>query len=1083
MMLPGVVDGHTIRTDPHVDPGAAVNMFPEFGRREARDSARPARFMLPTHGFDRFHRQSSGPVTALEGTREVSERLVAVTGRTIHFYTNNRETATQVGGFPVRIRPVLGAAQADSNYYWVTESGKIKGTGGLILEVPGVRLLGLACVLNNVTDPDSATDAEYLMATCFEDRIVRVWKNDSGWSRETGMDLDLGEDTAMNVPESMWMDRDGRRLLVLDAIGGRIVEYEFNVSPEDGDPHWKRLTPNGDANPFNVQRAFGEKGVPVQVAGIYADDAVIRVAIKRGTAWLQAIFDRDNGLPFSLGPSVSTALGTYQPCGAVNGIAGRTWFVNGEQIEGNNNGKFFTATGDSQQNLVDEVSTRHDPEPLVPMGDVGRYMGVVVDRRLHLLDLQEDRLLLNVEGGIDGLDYSTGRLAGVNAVEGRVKVSAIDQVHTGRQRHGDVVADAAFSVPSSTAVNGELTPHVVVGVRDILALHSNNRLYSYRRYEIEEDAVPLADEASTVPFVRAVCVSKAQTLVIEDRGTVNEDVIVKRWNKQPTDMASAVSPVPAPLSPPEGYTTPNGLTNNITLNFDRQNIVSAASDGTRLFILHRTNTQSIRQLTVYNLASHGTDLGAPVAALSGDNFRNDDDDLFGGLTLGISSQNNTNHEWLRGITAVPGVLYAAIRQTPPNPTVIRAFSVDDDGEWKRTPRFDILSGVDTDTGGLTHDSTFVFSTPSELKAGSLREGDPAEVLNVTAFRRAVDKISIYSWDPAQSIRNGAHSLVFIRGAMVTWTHTGLEIRTLVTSTAFPYSLAVTYPVGCLAPRSISAVSDAVYWLGSTHGGGLRCWRMGNEREIVEGRVSGDLVPNAIRGEAIEEMLSRIAELPNRALQLCIGWSDDLGGHPSYVLHSRLGGISMAYDAEADRWHTRSSKGGVPEGIEWAWLGDQKDQGAQRVTHSTTWGGRLVCGGFDQDGGGVVSFASVDDYRDIEGGNSHVRRIRQFRGLAHELRDVNPGPIRVDVSYNVIVTSGTASYRLLKSDNGGVDLDHVKEISFSSPDGPPPSISLMGTHVDPVYRVECESNAAFVLRGVYITDYPRESRWQKPHKSP
>lgn len=643
----------------------------------------------------------------------------------------------------------------------------------------------------------------------------------------------------------------------------------------------------------------------------------------------------------------------------------------------------------------------------------------------------------------------------MNAVEGRLKISPVDQIRVSTERYGAAVAFASMSLPGYPRSSPFDITSVFVGLRVVLAVmvpktSNDNKaagfLYRYERSDLNKTlGVPPSGPTARV---RAVCVANDRTAVVEDG---NNAVVVKLYDTPPTTQAEYDAP---------------GATRNITLGFSPTFIRAVACDGERLFVVH-VDGNNARELSVFTMPEQPA-TGEVIGQLSGSAFARDDDDLFAGLTL------DTADSWLRGITFVDGRLLAALKQTAPNPTVVRAYEFSPEAlgsGWSRAASRDIVSGVSTDNRMLTHDGLFLFDAPDALTPGVIdsgpAEGDPVERLPVAAHRITVDKISKYSWDPLQSLRTGAKAIKVLRNTLYSWTNTGMEVRQFSAETdGFPYLLASTYNVGLVAPWSVTAVSDAIYWLGSTPGGGLRAWRVGNEREIVTTRVDGNLVPEAIRGEAIEEMLSRIAEEREGALEEIIGWSDDLGGHPSYVMHSRRGGISMAYDAESDRWHTRSSlRSGTDTVLGWDWL--DSEQGAQRVTHSTSWKGRLVCGGFDRSGNGVIAFASVSDWQDIDGGK--VTRARQFSGLTFELKSLKRGPMRIHVAYDVDggPTVSQVKYTLQKSDDGGLSFEPVGEQEFGLGNGVPAPFNLLGVNANQVFRIESSSNAPFIVHAVYL----------------
>ena len=250
---------------------------------------------------------------------------------------------------------------------------------------------------------------------------------------------------------------------------------------------------------------------------------------------------------------------------------------------------------------------------------------------------------------------------------------------------------------------------------------------------------------------------------------------------------------------------------------------------------------------------------------------------------------------------------------------------------------------------------------------------------------------------------------------------------------------------------------------ATDGGGLSAWRIGHK---------GDIVPETIPGKSVEEMLSRIAELPNGAIEHCLAFGDDTGGHPTYVLHCDRGGISLAFDADSGSWHCRSSvrDAALSEAERiWPWLG--LDQGAQRVTNSTTWRQRLVFGGYTTGENGVVSHSSPTDWRDIDQGS--VLRVRQFGAMGTERRRVRFPVLRIDAAYGLAGGDGDVDaidprFTLLGSDDGGKSFVRVDTRRLGPSGGRPPApFYRLGSGRQRVYRLECSSSVPFTILGAYM----------------
>ena len=1046
------VGPHSIRNEVQIDPGVSINMFPELGERETEFAPRPRLFQLSTHGYERFVMDADlPPVTGMAGSREADERLVVANGRTLRVFSDPAATApapdalTVTGHQGRRIRPVLGAAQVGRVYYWVCDSGLVRrqeGGATADVELPGLDVtpLGMACVQNAAND-----DVELVFFTCLEDRIIRCWHRDAAGSftRQEDFDLDLG-DTAVNAPESLWMDvanttvgrlgdtgyRVFRRLLIVDAIGGRILEYELTTA--GAFDRWIRSTPAGVSNPLDLQRLVGdtERQEPVVFGGIYGDPNVIRVADR--ASGRQIILDRATGVRTGGTPGPLLPFTGFDACGVVNGQGTRTWFVNGAQGDGN--GRFYQAAGEvAGVRLPDDVAKHPEPTPLVPMGDDGRLMGWVVDRRLHVLDLREDRLVVNVEGNVDSLTYATGRLIAADASTGFLKVSPVDQIDTEPgERYGTPVAAASLSVPGWPRTSPRTVTSLFVGIRGVLVrTREDVGLWRYQRGNLDVPPVKL----SGTHEIYGVCTALAQVAVIRTVGTRAE---VRLYN--------------APPETPADYAAPTA-TRGFSLDTGLSNAHAFACDGSRLYVV-TTGHGGRRQIRVHLLSTGAEPANSSIQAPTNPAA------LFDGLTF---AENPVDVGWLRGIDFVDGNLLVAIRQAAPNPTVVRAFTLSSSG-WARAAGRDLTTQASTDNVMLAHDANFVFDADSELVEDALGDGTPVRSTVVAAFRGGVvDRLSKYAWDPTQSSRTGAHAVAAVRRSLYAWTRTGMEIRDLSDSTqGFPYLLTATRTVGLAAPRSPAVVADVLHWLGVTDGGGLRVWRIGHQ---------GDLVPRPVEGKAIEEMLTRIADLRDGSLEGCIGYGDDTGGHPTYVLHSAGGGISMAFDADAEAWHCRSSLRADPlteADRVWPWL--DLDQGAQRVTHSTTWRQRLICGGYTSALRGALAFASASDWRDIDQGA--VRRVRQFGTMGTERRRVRFPVLRIDAVYGLGDEAGGVDeadprFTLFGSDDGGKSFVRVDTRPLGPNGGRPPApFYRLGSGRQRVYRLECESAVPFVVMGAF-----------------
>ena len=1064
MRLPGVVGPHAVRLNPQLDAGVSLNMFPEYARKQSDLAPRQPRWQLSTHGYKPFASVGSR-ITAMAGSQEFDERLLVAFGRDFRVYNNPADASTgdafRFTGLPdgfVRAAPVLGAAWVGLIYYWVRDDGSVgrrtregEPTDAFAAgHAPSVTPLGMA-----VTPHSDGTDIDYAWFTCVEDRIVRCWRrNGTTLSRLPSGDLDVG-DTAINSPESLWMDpvavtegaRTFWRMLVLDAIGGRVVEFEFE--PAAAGDKWRRSTPVGTSNPYDFQRVAGDAvtGEPLVVGGIFAGPEEIRVA-NRATG-KQMIFDRHTGIR-TIDVDLPDFGGQRAVGGCVSGRSLRIWYVNGAQFDEGEGGKFFTDAGEVPRvpTLLDQQQADPPWGDFVPMGREDALVGWVLDRRLHIVDLGENRVIQNVEGNVDSLAYDAGRLIGVDASTGVMKVSPVHQVRTTPvAQYGVIEPLAAFRIPGWPRVNPTSIQGIYVGIRGVLVV-TNNGLWRYQRENLSAPPVKLSGSATVI----GVCVSRDYTAVIEGSG--NNGIRVKRFRKPPETSVEYAAVTPAD-------------THEIVLDFERFNIRSFAADTTRLFMVHRTASQPILQLSVYTMAT-----GAKVAGLSGDNFRYDSAPLFGGLTLGVGSQPGDETDWLRGITWSDGVLLVAIRQVAPNPTVIRAYSAAG-GTWSAAIGRDLNDDAFTNNTMLAHDAHLVFGSDGQFIPDQLADGTSVRSIQVSAFIGSVDdRVSRYAWDPARHEPTGAVAVASIRGTVYSFTGTDMEIRQLdLGARGFPYILQASRTIGAVAPRSLKVVQDVLYWVGSTAGGGIRLWELG---------LVGDTSPTPVEGKSIEEMLDRISSspVPGERLEDAIAWVDDTGGHPVYVLHVAAGGVSLAYDTDTKAWHVRSSKSSGTGDRMWDWMPD--GEGVQRVTHSAAWRNKLFCGGFDLGGGGRIAEASQDDWTDIDGGA--VFRRRQFSGGEMDRRIIRFPAMRVDAVYGLggagDVGSIVPRFSCYLSDDGGKTFPERSRMDREiGPEGgrPPQPFYRMGVSRFRVVRVDCVDPVGFSLLGATIGGSPHDDR--------
>ena len=1046
-----LVGGHTVRTPIQINPETSVNMFPELDKQLTELQPRARLRQISTHGYRQFLRDGSlPPVTGLAGTRQRFERLAVANGRTLRIFTDP-DDASPTAALTHRIRPVFGAAQYANAYHWVREDGTVArrfGTGPVqdAMAIPGLRIVGLGLYRN------TAGTITRFFTTVVEDRTVRAWQlTGANIHRLPQHDLDLG-DTAVNTPESIWVDTfdstvDGsprRFVLITDGITGRILEYSYD--PSSADAPWALSTPLFPSNPLLVQRLLGddETREPVRIGGIWASADNISI-VDRANTQIRTL-DRHTGVLSGATQGLS-GLSPQQVCGVVNGLPSLTFYINGDQGSSSRTG-FFTTGGRvaGQPPMPDRVDPHPDPTPLVPLGDDGRSLAWLVDRRVVILDLVADKVIENVEGAVDSLAYGTGRLVGADASEGVLKFSPVNQIRTPAEvqpqdRYGQAYAAASISLPGWPRAAPSLITSIYPGIRSVLATTEEFRLWSYPRGEdavdgvLEKPPTELFSGQGHV-FLR-VCAAGDETMTVQGLSDPN-NVFLRLFTRPPTPATSIASA---------------RTSQTVRVGYDvRERLHSVASDGTNVFLVFSTSSTVPRQMFTASLAT-----GAGVDGLN----ITSDHQAFADVDLRSVQDSPTSsfrvpYDWIRGITSKDGLLFVAFQHLVNTQvrTSIWAFEIDRSGRqpsWRRAAGRDVTDGA-SESDILAHDAQYFFEGESKFITSPLSDGTPVGFVTLNAWQGATaDRLSKYSWDPVRSNRTGAQAVAVVRRTLYAWTGTGMELRDMSDATQLFPPLTATRTIGLAAPRSIVLVSDVLYWAGATDGGGLRLWSIG---------LRGDLNPQMIESKSISEMLARIAARAD--VSDLIGYGDDTSDHPTVVLHSRSGGISMAYDADADHWHCRSSLGGNT-GL-WPWLRD--DQGAQRVTHSTTWQHRLVLGGYTAALRGVLAFADQNDWQDIDGGQ--VLRQRDFRGPQAERRRVLCPPMRIDCVYALETDDcPDPKFELWLNDQGGVERAWEFVDTRRMADEPPYPFNQLGTSRQRVYRIRSVENCPFVVHGAYI----------------
>ena len=1115
-----VIGGHTIRAEPQIDAGVSLNMYPELGRRETELQQRPRRFQLPTHGYREFQDPSTqGPCTGLQGTLEVRERLAFAQHRLLRLYTDPTSSLPATlrnavfSGMPSnRIIPCFGAARVGSNRYWVRSDGQVWGQsavqaagGVVVLPFLDVTPLGMGATANA-----AGTDVDCIFLTCFDDRTVRAWqKVGARFLRRENLDLNLDR-TIVNSPQSLWVDPavtvvETRRywhVLVTDAIGGRILEFRFEPA---ADEPWTRVSPEGLANPLDVQNLAGDEDTqePVVVGGLWANDDEIWVV-----NWSSENGDEIIRINRATGSEIDSANRRKVPdltqghgqavraCGSVNGIGGSSpwWYVNGVQYraDGQINGAFIRQDGVVRYNGATDRRPVHPGQtPLVPMGDTGRRLGWIVDRRLHVLDLERNRLVTNVDGNVDSVAFVDGRFVGCDASTGLLKVSPVDQEITSRaDQYGSPVVAATIQIPAHPRDRPNEIDGFYPFVRGILVASGGNLLF-YNRGDLSADPEVVKAETASRRIV-GICDADGQVMVIEGHRQTDTSVTLRTYSEPPVTEAAydAVSGTTVSLRSGSGALSQVGV--------PYTDVKSWASDGTRLFYVREPATGP-RTLLGVIISSGAWQERFRIDPTTGPNTG-----LFTELTFNTEGATTARDTlWLRGIAWRDGRLLLGVShrdteaeapaagvQHSTNVTIV-ALNLGASA-WERDAARDLPDDISTDSEMLAGDGLYIYEAARELVRTVLPDGTPVQSTVVAGFRGTVEEHrSRYEWDATRTTPTGAIAVAVIRRKLYSWTRTGLEIReSEAGAEGFPFSLADSHSVGLAARHSAVVLNDVLYWLGTTGGGGLRVWRIGTTSDLIPEAVTG--IGQLGEGKSIEEMLDTIAlneGVAGNSIEDIIGFTDDTGGHPTYVMHARRGGISMAYDADAQEWHVRSSlieyAEGVTQGapgleynaINWDWL--PLDQGVQRVTHSTVWQNRPIFAGYDRVHRGVVATARFDDYLDIDGGA--VLRRRQFSGGEAERRRIRYPVLRIDAVYGRTVNVATADspdvrlrktlpkFRVYVSDDGGRNFGrHPVAERTVGPRGakPPAPIYGLGISRQRVYRVDFDDPAPFILVAAY-----------------
>ena len=1066
MVIPDIVGGFTARRNPQLSSGVAQNLFPETQEPESANEPRRRVAMLPTHGFETFNDTHPIRVTGMDGSREPDERLLVMHGRELRVYRSAASTAPDSaialpGQEDQNIRPAYGSMLVGATYYVVCDDGQVRSDDGTVVlstdDMDGRTPLGMARIIRG--------GLTWVMLSFVDDRIVRAWRLTAGeFVREPQSDLDTSPAdpdmaTAMQCPESLTVDPVGNAwMIVCDGIGGVLYEYSFNPA---GTPRWRLRTRPGVQNTFDLQLLEGsaEEREPLSIGGIYSDNTN-RISFIEKTKRRVVTINRSTGVvltSFNYGSlsDNNRRLGQGVPCSFVSGGPGQ-YYVNGEQYD-DGMGRiwgFGVSGGLVRRNMPAARRTRFKQTKVLPFGDQGRLAGVLVDRRLHLIDLERNRMLQNVAGPLDTLTYGDRRFVGTDATKGRLKTSEIDQlVNVEDRRFGTPESAASVSVPLFPRDKPRLPLRgFYLGARTIVGVMGDESTeypgaadcYVWDRSNL--DAAPVRINGST--RVYGICVSadtnqakEGQLYLLVGGASLNQ-VVLTRYSQPPRTAAEFASL----------RVTADDV--NVTLPWNGERVRDIACDGTYLYIVASLSADSaVLQGRTYLMSSGSEvearrlDVGASVENITAD--------------LTVASDNS----WLRCVDTFDGRLYVGIQQPAPGQMVVRALTWDTTvNRWVRDGSHDIPRGITNNARALTHDGKFIYSMVNEPVQSALRDGTPSRVAVLAAFWVAVsERRGKYRWPPDLVTPAGVSAAHHIRGRLLTWSPTEMKLwnpRLPTPQNPFPFAEVASRRVGIVAFDSLTVVENILYWLGRTTGGGLRAWNLG---------MDGDLTPMPIESKSVEEVLDTVAQTPG-AVEGAIGWSDDTGGHPTAVFTLLDGQVTLAYDQSEELWHTRASRrlGTLPAETPYWW--QKREQGAQRVTNSCLWNNRLTLGGFGEKGG-IVAFADFENWRDIDGGL--VERVRMAKGVNPERRDVKRPFLRVDACYGVRGIGTTLRdvnprFRVEISDDGGRTFHDTVRSRPLNPRGgrPPRAIYLLGHSQYRVYRVSCSDPVEFIILGAY-----------------
>lgn len=1077
--IPGAIGGFEARRESLVSPDVSQNLLPEILDPETDFRERRRIAMLPTRGYRRFLRlpASSGTsrrITGIGGTREIDERMAVSAGRRLnlletpehHSPAQLLESGTQLHT-DVVVRPVYGAYEhlAGETYYAVGD-GTLRCVSNAI---PEPRVVDISDVPSRWTPIGVAGDRAtgYVWISCAEDRLVRAFgrSGDGLLNRANSLDLELSaSDVAM--PESLWFYSYSREkvMAVVDGIGGEVFLYRLVAVPRR---EWVQASVHGTRNPLTLQLAAGNPDSgdrrPVQPGGVWMDSTTV-VVVSRSDRKVYT-FSRVSGDLRSVADLHSElTAGGRVPCGFLGGAGGKVLYTDADQVQTGTKRRLSDGTipGGAPELLAPRSGADfREREYLVPLDETGRYMAWAVDRKLHLIDLQKNRVILNVAGNVDQVTATGGRFVGVDSPGGTLAASPPGAVLlTENATRLSVETSASIVVPRLPAAGGSKAKSVAVTVSNVYVTTHENILRIYDRNDLQDPFVePDGGLSPTRRTYSQVAVSGAPAGTGSKAGQICIAVVTgspasldfRFYDRPPMTKADLEAPA-------ETLTTgsvPNGITSSdqiTAMAFDDSYVFVILDDGTTKS--SRMVTRSGRTPPTGDLATAGRSLHMP--------------------TTWDGSLDEEGYE-VRGIDMAGGILRAAIFHTS-EPTRIRALYINRD-TLSAKPRQQIEEwlemGPTSGNTSLTHDGNFLYDVAAgQAEDLTLRDGTHTTAVTLVPFwLRNPYSRSAYRWRPETRQFDTSSAVSSLRGAVYAFSRNSYRVYLPdPEAEGFPFRLYATRDIGCAAPHSIAHLRETLHWIGANEGGGLRAWKVGGgERISASGStlVGGDLEPEEILSPAVEEVLDLIGENMSSG----IGWTDDSGGHPCYVVGWRIPGVTLCYDAAADAWHTRTSLR-LPgdEGDPFNW--QDAEQGHLRVEHSTLWRNRQFVGGYGGNNRdtGYLAEPSLAVWTDIDGGA--VQRRRAFAAPLAERRRVRYNALRVDVAYDVGDAEGT--------EPGAVDPQFSFDISNDGgrrwvPRGvrhiggrrPPRPFYRLGNSRSRAYRITSTDPGRFTILGVYI----------------